>query len=277
MVEISELKSNTLTNELIRIDFLRIKNMNNILDELQIFMKNNNFKFRTADIKNVNINIEDPESLITQEMIKSQIDTTYNYEFIMEDESHKYVLNEYFLIFEKERVTKYEKIEKYLEIYEKILEIIFKYEEDINVSRIGIRKENQLFVLNSDTLKKYTNVSLPYEDKKILDEYFVIQKNLNDTGNISSNIKINLKRGKIKEPKDGMLIDMYRFIWDIDCYMRDVGNKDNVLSNIKNLNSYLFKKYEYIMSDEFMKILSQEQNEESLRKLGIYGGIASNG
>ena len=31
------------------------------------------------------------------------------------------------------------------------------------------------------------------------------------------------------------------------------------------------------MNDEFMKILSQEQNEESLRKLGIYGGIASNG
>lgn len=272
-----EFYNNTLFNEIIRIDFLRIKNIENILDNLRNLMKKNKYSFRTTDIRNVNINIEDPETLETQEMIKSNINTTKNYEYVSLDECNKFVLNEYFLIFEKNNFSKYEKLDEYLKLINKIIDVIIDNESGISVSRVGIRKMNHLFVSDVETLKKYININIPNKDDiEILDEYAIVQKNLDNTGGYSSNIVLNLKKGKLKTDSIKEM-PMYRFIWDIDCYIRKIENTE-IESKMSSLNEYLFKRYDSIITDDFSKILQDKELKlEDLERVNnIYGGINKN-
>ena len=90
--------NNTLFNEIIRVDFYKIKDIDNMAEKINELLLKEKYTFKTTDIRNVNINIEDPETLLTQELIKSNItsniNTTKNYEYISENENHKFVLNE---------------------------------------------------------------------------------------------------------------------------------------------------------------------------------------
>ena len=158
MKEKRMMKNNTLFNEIIRIDFFKINNLPTILSNLDDYMKELKYSFNTTDIRNVNINIEDPETLLTQEMIKSNINTTVNYEYVSENGSEKFVLNEYFLIFEKYKFDNYKNIDEYLKVLQEIIKVIIKEEKEIKVSRIGIRKMNQLFIGNLNVLNNYINV-----------------------------------------------------------------------------------------------------------------------
>src|SRR5699024_500710 len=127
--------------------------------KIQELLTPEKYNFKTVDIRNVNINIEDPETLFTQELIKSNINTTKNYEYISQDENHKFVINEYFVIFEKNNFLTYSKIEKYLENLKKIIDTIVCTEKELKITRVGIRKMNQLFVGNISSIKKYFNIS----------------------------------------------------------------------------------------------------------------------
>ena len=89
-----EITNNTLFNEIIRIDFYKIKDIDSMAQKIQELLTPEKYNFKTVDIRNVNINIEDPETLFTQELIKSNINTTKNYEYISQDEKHKFVINE---------------------------------------------------------------------------------------------------------------------------------------------------------------------------------------
>lgn len=280
MLRDRNITNNTLFNEIIRIDFYRIKDIDNMAERINELLSKEKYTFKTTDIRNVNINIEDPETLVTQELIKSNItsnvNTTKNYEYISENENHKFVLNEYFIIFEKTNFSSYGKIEKYLEILKKIIDIIIG-EPEIKISRVGIRKMNQLFFGKIETMENYFNIILPKKDYKILDEYAITQKNLDKADNYSSNIMINLKRGRGSINSDTNQIEMFRYIWDIDCYKRNV-EALKIIDEIINLNNHLFERYNDAITDEFYKILEKKEIDmDELKKLDIYGGINKNG
>ena len=271
--------NNTLFNEIIRIDFYKIKDIDNMAEKINELLVKEKYTFRTTDIRNVNINIEDPETLITQELIKSNItsniNTTKNYEYISENENHKFVLNEYFIIFEKNNFSSYGKIEKYLETMKKIVDIIVN-EPDIKISRVGIRKMNQLFFGKIETIERYFNIIMPKKDYRIIDEYAITQKNLDNEGDYSSNIMFNLKRGKGNINSDPTQIEMFRFIWDIDCYKRRVKTK-KVIDEIIDLNNHLFERYNDVITDDFYNILENKDIDmKKLIDLDIYGGINKN-
>ena len=267
--------NNTLFNEIIRVDFYKIKDIDNMAEKINELLLKEKYTFKTTDIRNVNINIEDPETLLTQELIKSNINTTKNYEYISENENHKFVLNEYFIIFEKNNFSPYGKIEKYLETMKKIVDVIVK-EPDLKISRVGIRKMNQLFFGKIETIEKYFNIIIPKKDYSILDEYAITQKNLDNEGDYSSNIMFNLKRGKGNVNSDPTQIEMFRFIWDIDCYKRKVDSK-KVIDEIVNLNNHLFGRYNDVITDDLYSILeNKDMDMKKLIDLDIYGGINKN-
>lgn len=271
--------NNTLFNEIIRVDFYKIRDIDNMAEKINELLLKEKYTFKTTDIRNVNINIEDPETLFTQELIKSNItsniNTTKNYEYISENENHKFVLNEYFIIFEKNNFSSYDKIEKYLEIMKKIVDIIVK-EPDIKISRVGIRKMNQLFFGKIETIERYFNVIIPKKDYRIIDEYAITQKNLDNEGDYSSNIMFNLKRGKGNINSGPTQIEMFRFIWDIDCYKRKVESK-KVIAEIINLNNHLFERYNDVITDDLYSILENKDIDmNKLIDLDIYGGINKN-
>ena len=267
--------NNTLFNEIIRVDFYKIKDIDNMAEKINELLLKEKYTFKTTDIRNVNINIEDPETLLTQELIKSNINTTKNYEYISENENHKFVLNEYFIIFEKNNFSPYGKIEKYLETMKKIVDVIVK-EPDLKISRVGIRKMNQLFFGKIETIEKYFNIIIPKKDYSILDEYAITQKNLDNEGDYSSNIMFNLKRGKGNVNSDPTQIEMFRFIWDIDCYKRKVDSK-KVIDEIVNLNNHLFGRYNDVITDYLYSILeNKDMDMKKLIDLDIYGGINKN-
>lgn len=275
-----DITNNTLFNEIIRIDFYKIKDIDNMAERINELLFKEKYTFRTTDIRNVNINIEDPETLFTQELIKSNItsniNTTKNYEYISENENHKFVLNEYFIIFEKNNFSSYGKIESYLETMKNIVDMIIT-EPEIKISRVGIRKMNQLFLGKIETIKKYFNIDIPQKDYKNIDEYALTQKNLDDVGGYSSNIMMNLKRGKGNINSDANQIEMFRFIWDIDCYKRNVETK-KIIEEITELNNHLFERYNDVLKEELYRILeNKEINSDELIKLDIYGGINKNG
>ena len=272
MKEKRMMKNNTLFNEIIRIDFFKINNLPTILSNLDDYMKELKYSFNTTDIRNVNINIEDPETLLTQEMIKSNINTTVNYEYVSENGSEKFVLNEYFLIFEKYKFDNYKNIDEYLKVLQEIIKVIIKEEKEIKVSRIGIRKMNQLFIGNLNVLNNYINDQrFPKPDEEdVVDEYNIVQKNLGEED--SSNVMLSLKKGKgsIGTIQDK---DMYRIVWDIDCYYRNT-EKNKIKEKIEELNDKLFEKYNKIITSELKQILNNEHiTNEDLYKKEIYGGI----
>lgn len=270
-----EITNNTLFNEIIRIDFYKIKDIDSMAQKIQELLTPEKYNFKTVDIRNVNINIEDPETLFTQELIKSNINTTKNYEYISQDENHKFVINEYFVIFEKNNFLTYSKIEKYLENLKKIIDTIVCTEKELKITRVGIRKMNQLFVGSISSIKKYFNISIPKEDYEILDEYSITQKNV-DNVKYSSNIVLNLKKGKGTIEKKQ--IQMYRFVWDIDCYVRKV-ETDMVIKEVNNLNNHLFEKYANIITENLYKILQNNNLDYKSLQVqdDIYGGINKNG
>ncbi|OKZ75589.1 MAG: hypothetical protein BHW00_01540 [Clostridium sp. 26_22] len=275
MKEKRMMKNNTLFNEIIRIDFFKINNLPTILSNLDDYMKELKYSFNTTDIRNVNINIEDPETLLTQEMIKSNINTTVNYEYVSENGSEKFVLNEYFLIFEKYKFDNYKNIDEYLKVLQEIIKVIIKEEKEIKVSRIGIRKMNQLFIGNLNVLNNYINDQrFPKPDEEdVVDEYNIVQKNLGEED--SSNVMLSLKKGKgsIGTIQDK---DMYRIVWDIDCYYRNT-EKNKIKEKIEELNDKLFEKYNKIITSELKQILNNEHiTNEDLYKKEIYGGINKN-
>lgn len=272
--------NNTLFNEIIRIDFYKIKDIDNMAEKINELLSKEKYTFKTTDIRNVNINIDDPETLFTQELIKSNItsniNTTKNYEYISENENHKFILNEYFIIFEKNNFSSYGKMETYLETLKKIVDIIIS-EPEIKISRVGIRKMNQLFLGKIETIEKYFNIMIPKKDYKNIDEYAITQKNLDNEGSYSSNIMMNLKRGKGNINFNETQIEMFRFIWDIDCYKRNVESQ-KIIEEITNLNNHLFERYNDVLTDELYRILeNKEINMDELIKLDIYGGINKNG
>ena len=179
------------------------------------------------------------------------------------------------MIFEKNNFLTYSKIEKYLENLKKIIDTIVCTEKELKITRVGIRKMNQLFVGNISSIKKYFNISIPKEDYEILDEYSITQKNV-DNVKYSSNIVLNLKKGKGTIEKKQ--IQMYRFVWDIDCYVRKV-ETDMVIKEVNNLNNHLFEKYANIITENLYKILQNNNLDYKSLQVqdDIYGGINKNG
>ena len=144
-----EITNNTLFNEIIRIDFYKIKDIDSMAQKIQELLTPEKYNFKTVDIRNVNINIEDPETLFTQELIKSNINTTKNYEYISQDENHKFVINEYFVIFEKNNFLTY--LDKVNSLYVDALKVAI-------IHNISFHDQNLIFyliqnIINSNNLR----------------------------------------------------------------------------------------------------------------------------
>ena len=270
----TDIKKNTLAKEIIRVDFYPLENFDEVLEKLELYFREKNYSYTQTTTTNVTYDINDPEPLITESfMVKKNIEIIQNYEFVNINESCKFVVNQNMLIFDKSAFSGYNGIELYFDLFIGAINVI-KEITSIKISRIGIRKINELILSKKDSLFRYFNNiylkdlnSINDETKEMVLEYsFRPFYGIND---LSLNKNIKIIKGKYKNTNSD-IIDAYSLIWDIDTYRRFVNDTDDLdLNDIyKSINEKIFEEYSDVISDELYDYLTQDVESDD-----ILGGI----
>lgn len=270
----TDIKKNTLAKEIIRVDFYPLENFDEVLEKLELYFRDKNYSYTQTTTTNVTYDINDPEPLITESfMVKKNIEIIQNYEFVNINESCKFVVNQNMLIFDKSAFSGYNGIELYFDLFIGAINVI-KEITSIKISRIGIRKINELILSKKDSLFRYFNNiylndlnSINDETKEMVLEYsFRPFYGIND---LSLNKNIKIIKGKYKNTNSD-IIDAYSLIWDIDTYRRFVNDTDDLdLNDIcKSINEKIFEEYSDVISDELYDYLTQDVESDD-----ILGGI----
>ena len=220
----SDIKRNTLAKEIFRIDFYPLDDFDNVLEGLEKYFREKGYTYNHFTTTNVTFDINDPEPLITESfMIKKNVEIIQNYEFVNVDESCKFILNQNMLIFDKGEFTGYNGIENYFNLFLGAINVI-KGISTLKLSRLGIRKINELILSSKEYVINYFNNAylndlrqVDNDAKEMILEYSFRPFYGNDSLSLNKNIKI--MKGKFKT-KENEIIDAYSFIWDIDSYKR---------------------------------------------------------
>ena len=259
----TDLIYNTLNECVIRIDFIKINNIDKILENLSDVMKE--YELKSNEVFNIDLEIHDPKTLITQELIKNNVNKSVNWEYYTPTE--KFIVNEYVLIFVKKIFNNYAGIEKYQTTLEKMLKIIIEEEKELKISRVGLRKKNVIFTKDFYDWKNILNeeyVPKKYDNK--LDEINISSKILNkEKDNYSYNNYISVKKGMAK--KDNENIKVNRIICDIDFYKRIIEDKNNL--NLSDYNDNIFNMYKNMLNKNFVKKLRDGDIKEDAIVWGI--------
>lgn len=269
----TDIKRNTLAKEIFRIDFYPLDDFDNVLEELEKYFREKGYTYNHFTTTNVTFDINDPEPLITESfMIKKNVEIIQNYEFVNVDESCKFILNQNMLIFDKGEFTGYNGIENYFDLFLGAINVI-KDISTLKLSRLGIRKINELILSSKEYVINYFNNAylndlrqVDNDAKEMILEYSFRPFYGNDSLSLNKNIKII--KGKFKT-KENEIIDAYSFIWDIDSYKRFNGEEELQLSDIcTNINNKIFDEYCDVISDDLYEILKDEIKDD-----GILGGL----
>lgn len=269
----TDIKRNTLAKEIFRIDFYPLDDFDNVLEELEKYFREKGYTYNYFTTTNVTFDINDPEPLITESfMIKKNIEIIQNYEFVNVDESCKFILNQNMLIFDKGEFTGYNGIENYFDLFLGAINVI-KDISTLKLSRLGIRKINELILSSKEYVINYFNNAylndlkhVANDAKEMILEYSFRPFYGNDSLSLNKNIKII--KGKFKT-KENEIIDAYSFIWDIDSYKRFNSEEELQLSDIcTNINNKIFDEYCDVISDDLYEILKDEIKDD-----GILGGL----
>lgn len=269
----TDIKRNTLAKEIFRIDFYPLDDFDNVLEDLEKYFREKGYTYNYFTTTNVTFDINDPEPLITESfMIKKNIEIIQNYEFVNVDESCKFILNQNMLIFDKGEFTSYNGIENYFDLFLGAINVI-KDISTLKLSRLGIRKINELILSSKEYVINYFNNAylndlkhVANDAKEMILEYSFRPFYGNDSLSLNKNIKII--KGKFKT-KENEIIDAYSFIWDIDSYKRFNSEEELQLSDIcTNINNKIFDEYCDVISDDLYEILKDEIKDD-----GILGGL----
>lgn len=270
----TDIKKNTLAKEIFRIDFYPLEKFDDVLEKLELYFRDKNYSYTQTTTTNVTYDINDPEPLITESfMVKKNIEIIQNYEFVNLNESCKFIVNQNMLIFDKSAFSGYNGIETYFELFIGAINVI-KEITNIKISRIGIRKINELILSKKDSLFKYFNNvylkdlnSISDETKEMILEYSF--RPFYGIDDLSLNKNIKIIKGKFKNP-DNDIIDAYSLIWDIDIYRRFVNDTDNENLNeiCKSINEKIFVEYGDVISDDLYEYLTSDVESDD-----FLGGI----
>lgn len=269
----TDIKRNTLAKEIFRIDFYPLDDFDNVLEDLEKYFREKGYTYNYFTTTNVTFDINDPEPLITESfMIKKNVEIIQNYEFVNVDESCKFILNQNMLIFDKGEFTSYNGIENYFDLFLGAINVI-KDISTLKLSRLGIRKINELILSSKEYVINYFNNAylndlkhVANDAKEMILEYSFRPFYGNDSLSLNKNIKII--KGKFKT-KENEIIDAYSFIWDIDSYKRFNSEEELQLSDIcTNINNKIFDEYCDVISDDLYEILKDEIKDD-----GILGGL----
>lgn len=268
------IKKNTLAKEIFRVDFYPLENFDDVLEKLESFFRTKGYNYTQSTTTNVTFDINDPEPLITESfMVKKNVEIIQNYEFVNIEESCKFVVNQNMLIFDKSSFEGYCGIEKYFELFIGAIDTI-KSNSSVKMSRLGVRKINELILDSKDSLFKYFNNAFLKDVNEISDETkeMILEYSFRPFfGNedISLNKNIKIIKGKFKTP-DNEIIDAYSLVWDIDVYRRFFEDGEDLkLDEVcTKINEKIFEEYSDVISDELYKILTEDQEV-----CGILGGI----
>lgn len=243
-----ELTYNTLNECVIRVDFMKIKNMDELLNQLNDLLSS--YSFRVNEVFNIDLEIHDPKTLITQELIKNNINKSINYEYYTPTE--KFIINEYVLVFSKQIFVNYNGISKYQDAFVKILEKIKELEPEIKITRVGLRKKNIIFSKKDYDWKNIVNADyVPKNIDNEIDEINIASKVLSENPeSYSYNHFLSIKKGNAKKDNTDILVN--RIICDIDYYKRII-DKDNI--NLVEYNDQIFENYKKMMNAKFLSML----------------------
>ncbi len=268
-----DIKRNTLAKEIFRIDFYALDSFEEILEKLEKYFKEKNYTYNQYNNYNINFELDDPEPLITESfMLKKNVEVIQNYEFINVDEACKFIVNQNMLIFDKGDFNNYSGVEKYFELFIGAINVINSI-SPIKLSRIGIRKINEIILSEKVYVEKYFNNKFLSDLSKITDETkeMIFEYSFRPFYNeesISLNKNIRIIKGKFKTT-DGVK-KAYSFVWDIDCYKRfnvDCGIEE-IDKLCEEINLKIFDEYSDVISDNLYALLVSETGDD-----GVLGGL----
>ena len=254
----NELSYNTLNECVIRVDFMKINDIDGLLEKLNKLLEG--YSFRANEVFNIDLEIHDPKTLQTQELIKNNVNKSMNWEYYTPTE--KFIINNYVLIFSKKIFTNYTGMGKYQEIFEKILSEIINHEKDINITRVGLRKKNIIFTKADYDWKEIINEDyVPKKYDSNLDEINVSTKVLSENEkSYSYNNLLSVKKGKAKKDNEDIIVN--RIICDIDFYKRVIDKKK---INFTEYNDNIFEMYKNMMNKKFIYSLKNgELNKDKI-------------
>lgn len=265
-VKRNELSYNTLDECVIRADFMKINDIDRLLEKLNEILSE--YEFRANEVFNIDLEIHDPKTLQTQELIKNNVNKSMNWEYYTPTE--KFIVNNYVLIFYKKIFNNYAGISKYQSTFQKILNEIQNLEENINITRIGLRKKNIIFTKANYDWKQILNEDyFPKKYDENLDEINVSTKILSeDINTYSYNNLLSVKKGNAKKDNEDLVVN--RIICDIDYYKRKI---DKTKINLTDYNDHIFEMYKSIMNENFIYNLKIG----NIDKNNIIWGVNKNG
>ncbi len=267
--------NNSLDSIIVRVDFLTI-DIEKIIEEI-FPMLGDEYKYNQIDSYDINLEISDPQKLITQDFIKQKVNLKNNYEFKNMDDGFRFILNKNFFLYERRNFYNYAGSEKDTQLYLDILNKLF--EATPKIQRLGVRKTNVFFIeRNVEKLKGIVdNAFIKALDdnvnQKLEIEYTPLEENQKD----GYNMAIQVDYGKLK--REEIDAEVYRIVLDIDSYIREqesIDSYDKIQSAIAELKEKDFKIYKEQMSEAFLEAIKQRNKDEfkeKIKNLGILHGV----
>lgn len=269
------IKYNLLTKEIIRIDLMKIENIEEKISKLKVDLKGKGYELRNERMEQEanKFIVEDPIPLITQEAInKKRIEGRVSYIFQKEDV--RYIINDYLVIFEKNNFERYNGIEEYVEQLNDIIQSLCKNQE-IQVQRIGVRKTNTLVVDREcdfqDIFQYFINNDIANEESSVKEEKINVIKE-----EYSYNIIRSSYTGKVNATDEtNIIVPAYLVTLDLDFYLRNLEDIAvcDVKKTIDKLNILLHQRFEDELTENMKKMLEKEEIEEEMGKFHILGGL----
>lgn len=270
--------NNTLESIIVRLDFLTIEEqkIENIVGKVSEIL-GDEYKYRKINNYDINLNISDPEKLITQDFIEQKIDMKNNFEFSSQNDGIRFVINQNFFLYERKDFNDYAGSNDDTELYLKLLKEVFKF--DPKIQRLGIRKFNSLYIeKNISKLKQILKDNFLEEiDSNMESKYQISYTPLEKDGKNGYNLNKVLDYGTIKE-QDGKSHDVYRYIIDVDSYIRkqqQIDSLEEIETEILNLKQKDFDIYIKQLKKEFLDIMTKQNKvefESEIKNIGIIHG-----
>lgn len=252
----------------IRYEGLLESDIDDIVRTTRDFYIDERFTIREGTHKNIGVKLHDPESidgriLSETEVVKKYIYTLDNIEIIISKNSFDLVV----LAAENYRGFKF--YCKYIEYF--MQEIENRYNNIVNITRVGVRKINNIYIRDIKKLGNYfkreifnccdiNNIIGNEDDIFLLSgiKHSIVGKGY------KTNIITESQLGDVTLEENGekQIIDIYRNILDIDVYWdMQVDSYDRIESKLSQLNELVTTTYFTCLNDQFKDKLRNDSVE----------------
>ncbi len=264
----SAFKHNFLKQIIVRLDFQGVlqAEMENVLLQVKAYLKDKQFNRYEQKISNeIDLNINN--SIFQVDNPIKEIRNVTIHSFTNENSGYAIDLSTNFILL-KVNATKYIPFESYSTIFMDIANIYKSTIDFFTVKRFGLRKINFCFLDNVNCVNKY--FSKRYFDCCDLFEGLDIFASEKKQNFAVDKCKVNLLCGI----EQGQLGDrrIYKVTLDSDIYVDTTENVEQIIftdNDIVKLNDKLFEIYKDVLTEEFIKMLLDEDVSWSGEIMGV--------